>query len=204
AGERSTENPFRVFCLEADAQCQCGYKLEDCTSPRVWHRGVLYSDVAASSVVIEVARCPVCPGNERRFIGPDLSTIGIFNKNNASLFSHRMMDMMTELMTNTEFSFSVFIKLRETCYYEFALGKPHIHPPSVRIFTAAWFAYRKLQNLSRQSGVLDIQCPFCSEKGYELVACDGISIGYSIDQQTGNLRPPTHTNDLSPVNEEVR
>ncbi|KAI8852559.1 hypothetical protein BC829DRAFT_354859, partial [Chytridium lagenaria] len=107
-----------VFRLEADAQCQCGYKLEDCTSPRVWHRGILYSDVAASSDVIEVACCPVCPGNERRFIGPDLCTIGIFNKNNASLFSHRMMDMMTELMTNTEFSFSVFIKLRETCYYE--------------------------------------------------------------------------------------
>ncbi|KAI8846061.1 hypothetical protein BC829DRAFT_419406 [Chytridium lagenaria] len=30
---------------------------------------------------------------------------------------------------------------------------------------------------------MDIQCPFCKETGYDMVACDGISIGYQEDKR---------------------
>ncbi|KAI8834102.1 hypothetical protein BC829DRAFT_358505, partial [Chytridium lagenaria] len=190
--------------LEEDSRCQCGFSIEDSTSERCWMRGTLYTETAARPIAVETARCSVCPGTDRRFIGPDMGSHGIFNKNNVSFYTHRLMDMMTEFMTSTEFSFTVFIATRKTCYYEFALGKPHAAPPSVRVFTAAYFAYRKLQDLSRRSINMDVQCPFCSVNGYDLVACDGISIGYSIDRQTLNLAPPTRTYENSPRNDTVK
>ncbi|KAI8846126.1 hypothetical protein BC829DRAFT_349754, partial [Chytridium lagenaria] len=58
---------------------------------------------------IEVIRCPQCPKKDLQFIGPDLMAKGIFNKNNFYLYTHRLFDKMTELMSTTEFSFSNFI-----------------------------------------------------------------------------------------------
>ncbi|KAI8831277.1 hypothetical protein BC829DRAFT_423246 [Chytridium lagenaria] len=58
----------------------------------------------------------------------------------------------------------------------------------------AWFAYRVLQDLTWDNRV---QCPFCNVDRCDLVACDGIAIGYRRDKQTLNLRSPTYVNNNS-------
>ncbi|KAI8828923.1 hypothetical protein BC829DRAFT_357698, partial [Chytridium lagenaria] len=143
---------------------------------------------------IELARCPVCPRRRHKFIGPDLGNLGIFNKNNCYLYTHRMMDKMTELMCSAEFSFSSFIEERRWDYAEKFENNRLKKPPSVRVFTAAWFAYRVLQDLTWDNRV---QCPFCNVDRCDLVACDGIAIGYRRDKQTLNLRSPTYVNNNS-------
>ncbi|KAI8834525.1 hypothetical protein BC829DRAFT_448407 [Chytridium lagenaria] len=50
---------------------------------------------------------------------------------------------------------------------------------------------------------MDIQCPFCKETGYDMVACDGISIGYQEDKKTSNLIPPTFIDSYSSENNTV-
>ncbi|KAI8849229.1 hypothetical protein BC829DRAFT_354776, partial [Chytridium lagenaria] len=92
--------------LEEDAQCSCGFKLSHTTNDRSFKQATLFSENSVTTVFIELARCPVCPRRRHQFIGPDLGNLGIFNKNNCYLYTHRMMDKMTELMCSAEFSFS--------------------------------------------------------------------------------------------------
>ncbi|KAI8828506.1 hypothetical protein BC829DRAFT_367056, partial [Chytridium lagenaria] len=96
--------------LEEDAQCSCGFKLSHTTNDRFFKQATLFSENSVTTVFIELARCPVCPRRRHKFIGPDLGNLGIFNKNNCYLYTHRMMDKMTELMCSAEFSFQALLR----------------------------------------------------------------------------------------------
>ncbi|KAI8828383.1 hypothetical protein BC829DRAFT_366814 [Chytridium lagenaria] len=179
------------FRLEDDDQCRCGFKMSDTDGTPFLKRAKLFSENASSVVFIEVIRCPQCPKKDLQFIGPDLMAKGIFNKNNFYLYTHRLFDKMTELMSTTEFSFSNFILRMGHDYKEHARGNVVHHPPPS---TRAWFAYRALQDLSWKNNV---QCPFCANNQYDLVACDGIGIGYRVDRRTTNLKSPTFVDENS-------
>ncbi|KAI8847699.1 hypothetical protein BC829DRAFT_353795, partial [Chytridium lagenaria] len=76
----------------------------------------LFSENSVTTVFMELAPCPVCPWRRHKFTGPDLGNLCIFNKNNYYLYTHRMMDKMTELMCSAEFPFSSFIEERKWDY----------------------------------------------------------------------------------------
>ncbi|KAI8830564.1 hypothetical protein BC829DRAFT_355551, partial [Chytridium lagenaria] len=145
---------------------------------------MLYTEQGAVRCFIETAKCSRCPPRYNRFIGPDLGDRGIFNKNNFCLITHFFLDKITELITSTTFSFHAYSKHLQSNYNEFGRGRCLYKPPSSK----AWFSFRKIQDLTMG---MDIQCPFCKETGYDMVACDGISIGYQEDKKTSNLIPPT-------------
>ncbi|KAI8835912.1 hypothetical protein BC829DRAFT_356744, partial [Chytridium lagenaria] len=159
----------------------------------------LYTEYGAVRCFIETAKCTRCPRRYNRFIGPDLSAKGIYNKNNFYLITHFCLDKITELITTTTFSFHAYSNHLKSNYNEFGRGRSILSGFSN--FFKAWFSYRKLQDLTKG---MDIQCPFCKKHGYDLVACDGISIGYQEDKKTNNLMPPTFIDLHSTPNDSVK
>ncbi|KAI8844277.1 hypothetical protein BC829DRAFT_363891, partial [Chytridium lagenaria] len=189
------------FYLENDSQCICGLKITDCTSPRRLRWSKLYDENGAVTCFVETAKCTQCPSRSNRYIGPDLGNLGIFNKNNFCLVTHFFLDKITELITSTTFSFYVYHKHLKSNYNEYGAGKCHIPPPSPKVISSIWFAFRVRQDLTLN---MEIQCPICKRDGYDLVACDGISIGYQEDKRTQSLRPPTTLETSSTQNRTVQ
>ncbi|KAI8839601.1 hypothetical protein BC829DRAFT_357287, partial [Chytridium lagenaria] len=188
------------FYLEPDSQCACGLKISECLSPRRLRWCRLYNENRAAICFVETAKCTRCPPRSNRYIGPDLGHLGIFNKNNFCLVTHFFLDKITELITSTTFSFYVYHKHLKSNYNEYGGGKCHIKPPSPKVISSIWFAFRVRQDLTMNMG---IQCPICKRDGYDMVACDGISIGYQEDKRTQSLQPPTTIDASSDQNRTV-
>ncbi|KAI8849706.1 hypothetical protein BC829DRAFT_361769, partial [Chytridium lagenaria] len=172
------------FYLENDSQCICGLKITDCTSPRRLRWSKLYDENGAVTCFVETAKCTQCPSRSNRYIGPDLGNLGIFNKNNFCLVTHFFLDKITELITSTTFSFYVYHKHLKSNYNEYGAD--------LVCFSCAARSY------------IEYSVSFCKRDGYDLVACDGISIGYQEDKRTQSLRPPTTLETSSTQNRTVQ
>ncbi|KAI8834508.1 hypothetical protein BC829DRAFT_357825, partial [Chytridium lagenaria] len=191
-----------VLKLEpGSARCSCGYKIsEGIEFSKCLRNATLFTHDESFQVLIEVSPCPVCKAQKRfsNCVGPDLTERGIFNKNNDTLYTHRIFDEFTEAMVQMQITFESFLKLLRPKYlYKSKLGVVKL--PNKQSFTEAWFAFRVLQDLSKH-----IQCRTCLRNGYNIVLYDGISVGYPQSKMTGTLRPPTITDHLSPICQDVR
>ncbi|KAI8831274.1 hypothetical protein BC829DRAFT_366235, partial [Chytridium lagenaria] len=165
------------------------------TSPRRLRWSKLYDENGAVTCFVETAKCTQCPSRSNRYIGPDLGNLGIFNKNNFCLVTHFFLDKITELITSTTFSFYVYHKHLKSNYNEYGAGKLSYSPTFSKSYTSVSY-YLTLN--------MEIQCPICKRDGYDLVACDGISIGYQEDKRTQSLRPPTTLETSSTQNRTVQ
>lgn len=98
-------NPIPAhFELGKDPQCRCGSGPKKNAPVRVI-KSVLYTTSRAYDVTVAVQACSTCDTRRRQDAGPDLREFGIFNFNNARLYSHELLDQFTNAMTATETPF---------------------------------------------------------------------------------------------------
>ncbi|KAF8515123.1 hypothetical protein BU17DRAFT_9439, partial [Hysterangium stoloniferum] len=130
---------------------------------------------------IELQRCITCKHN-RRYYGPDLGDLGIFNWNNAFGFTHELLNQYTNTFPTAENPFSAFVLATRRLYLSADSPTPLCY---TEIFTHVWFAFTDLQQL--ESGM---KCPICGPHP-DIVIADGVSIGYSVTKCTSGLHSPS-------------
>ncbi|KAI8829014.1 hypothetical protein BC829DRAFT_424084 [Chytridium lagenaria] len=203
-----------VLKLEpGSARCSCGYKIsEGIEFSKCLRNATLFTHDESFQVLIEVSPCPVCKAQKRfsNCVGPDLTERGIFNKNNDTLYTHRIFDEFTEAMVQMQITFESFLKLLRPKYlYKSKLGVVKL--PNKQSFTEV-FSYIFISPYYFRLGLLFeffriYQNIFNAERVCEMatiVLYDGISVGYPQSKMTGTLRPPTITDHLSPICQDVR
>ncbi|KAJ7591940.1 hypothetical protein C8J56DRAFT_1046298 [Mycena floridula] len=167
-----------------DQQSACPYHDEkvfwDGSGEIVESLCLVYTLVGALKATVQLVRCPVRPGQRRRYIGPDPRNLGLFNFNNHIFFSHDLLDDYTNAMTASETPFFAWVTSMERRYF----GCP-IPFPYYKMVVSAWFAFASLQEYES-----DMKCPTCSDEPESLL-CDGVSISFQKKQLLESLEPPT-------------
>lgn len=152
----------------------------------------LYTTRRAYRSVIEVRRCDSC----RRYCGPDLRELGIFNFSNTRLYSHELLNSFTSSMSNFEAPFHAFRKHVANSYEENASPLPFISDTTWR---AVWFSFLRIQRL-----INSFACSKCGDCP-EVLIFDGITAGFAVEHCTASLRPPTAREEADgPVRANVR
>jgi CxC4 like cysteine cluster associated with KDZ transposases len=148
-------------------------------------------------VDIELQICSRCPPTSRKHIGPDPRNIGVFNYNNARLFSHELMSEYISAFTTSETPIDPWTVQIARRYQETAYGKPNSIPfVGGELFRAAWFSCVRLMDLEPKHS--DFRgCPLCKEMPKNLI-CDGVSIAFGRNQVKSDLEPPTAIGPESP------
>ncbi|KAJ8596806.1 hypothetical protein M405DRAFT_725472 [Rhizopogon salebrosus TDB-379] len=191
--DHALELTISHFVLEDSSQCVCGFSIIQAVQqghlgPPVSKTAVLYGINAQRAVTIELLPCPVCH-HSRRHIGPDLRDHGVFNWNNAMLFSHELLNAYTNSYTASETPFSAFcLTVRRS--YQDSTGDEFSFC-SDDTFVRVWFAFTRRQCLD--SGM---QCPTCGSSP-DIVIADGVSLGTHVSKLTKSISPPTSVDGSS-------
>lgn len=139
---------------------------------------------------VELQLCPRCPVESRRYIGPDLRELGVFNYNNSALFSHKLLNEYIIAFTGSETPMEAWVRHMSYRYTESIESIPFV---GGGLFRAAWFAYARLLALEG-----DKHCPSCGPHPDNII-WDGVSIAFGRKHVNGGLEPPTLTNEDSAV-----
>lgn len=142
----------------------------------------LYALATVFNVEIELQKCPRCPANRRRYIGPDLRSFGIFNYNNSILVTHELLDYYTSCYTTSETPFSAWV-IQTTRVY----ANVNTVFMGQDLFRAVWFSYAYIQNF-----VGDMVCDECDTYP-DTAIFDGITLAFGKKHLRDSLRPPTIT-----------
>ncbi|EJD39864.1 hypothetical protein AURDEDRAFT_70811, partial [Auricularia subglabra TFB-10046 SS5] len=161
-------------------RCRCGSP-PDPNKPIKTIACIVYSSVAAFETTIEVQACSTCPSSSRQHAGPDLSTRGLFNFNNARVYTHELLDGFTNSMTATETPFHSYQKIIQRKYE----GYSRIRFVSNRTLRSVWFSFTRIQQLGDS-----FTCDKCGPQP-SVVILDGVTAGFGVKHETGSLRPPT-------------
>ncbi|KAH7063004.1 hypothetical protein BKA62DRAFT_648250, partial [Auriculariales sp. MPI-PUGE-AT-0066] len=91
----------RTFQLGVDPRCRCG------APPLQSHKTklvpcVIYHTTHSTRHQIQVKPCSKCPRERNMHAGPDLREYGLFNLNNARIFSHALLNDYTTAMSSME------------------------------------------------------------------------------------------------------
>ena len=148
----------------------------------------VYTLTEPLKIDIQLQKCPKCPATRHWFIGPDLRELGIFNLNNTALFTHELLDEYTSAFTTSE---TPFIAWATVVSRRYALGGHAF--VSDGMLRSAWFAYVGIQQFEG-----DMQCTRCGPSP-EHVVWDGVTLAFGRKHVLQSLKPPTHTEDHSPV-----
>ncbi|RPD53348.1 hypothetical protein L226DRAFT_342191 [Lentinus tigrinus ALCF2SS1-7] len=155
--------------LDSVSRCACGRSIATLSAlERQTARSVpaiLYGLARRQEVLIEVIPCPSCR-HVRRSIGPDLGACGVFNWNNAYLFTHELLDSYTGSFTASETPFSAFCLATRRRYENYSEDMKFC---SEETFVRAWFAFIQLQELGGT-----MLCPTCGTRPPVIIA-DGAS-----------------------------
>ncbi|EJD40568.1 hypothetical protein AURDEDRAFT_25335, partial [Auricularia subglabra TFB-10046 SS5] len=180
------------FELGLKSRCRCGsppsasalVKVIDC---------IIYDLEQAFPAEIEVQLCSTCKPQSHQFAGPDLRELGLFNFNNSRIYTHRLLDKYTSLMTLSEVPFHAFHAAVLRDYVRSAI--PFVCEQTLR---TVYFAFSRVQKLD-----VSFVCDICGDEP-DVVVCDGISSGFDADLVTESLRPPTTISDDAPYIDNVR
>lgn len=192
--------PFRDsvperFPLDECSTCDCA----DTRTPYDPHTPTediackVYTKTGVHESVVEVQRCPTCPPQRNRKIGPDPRHLGIFNYNNTTLVTHELLDHYTNNFSSSETPFVAFCKMMSR---EYAVDDSKFIETS--LFRAIWFAYVGLQRL-----IGDMSCDECGPAP-ETVIVDGVTLAFGRKHLQDELRPPTMLSEDSTIRENCR
>lgn len=181
-----------LFQLDALSRCACGVSIQTLPESHIrscqTREAILYGLTARSPVSIEVVACVICH-HRRRYVGPDLGDLGVFNWNNSILFTHELMNAYTNAFTASETPFAAFCLTIRRQYQDRCPGESFC---SDETFVRAWFAFVDLQDLDSK-----FQCPTCGPSPSVVIA-DGVSLATHASKLKGaNIKPPTFTDSSS-------
>lgn len=187
-----------TFRLQRTSSCFCapgdgGRTFFDPTSPIILRNCKLYALATVFEVQVELQRCSRCPPNRRRYIGPDLRELGIFNYNNSILVTHELLDYYTSCYTTSETPFSAWVIQTARVYANVDatfMGQD--------LFRAVWFSYAYIQHFEG-----DMVCEDCKEYP-DTTIFDGITLAFGKKHLQDTLRPPTATHPESLTRPGVR
>ncbi|TEB19514.1 hypothetical protein FA13DRAFT_1802149 [Coprinellus micaceus] len=186
--------PAGVIPLDTASSCPCpstkratvrgdkGSEVKDC---RVWTAWDVYE------AKVQLQRCPNCFSTSRRYIGPDLREVGLFNYNNTTIVSHELLDDYTIMFTTSETPFTSFCTFMNHRFGEVP------RPPNVPratfmgedLFRSVWFAYVLIQSFEK-----DMLCTLCGPHP-KTVIWDGVTLAF--DKSTSP--PPSARQPLPPL-----
>lgn len=176
--------------LDEASQCSCGASLDSADGGLIYTKpAILYDLLTSRTVTIEVVPCPLCK-HAKRMIGPDLSKLGIFNWNNAMLFTHTLLNEFTSQFTSSETPFSAFCLTTRRRYFDVDPYRPFCSEDTL---VRVWFAFARLQQLDSR-----MSCPTCGSTP-DVVIADGVSLGTHRSKLTASVQPPTRTDASSEV-----
>jgi hypothetical protein len=159
--------------------------------PSSWRPCEVYTSFGVFTCEIETQFCPNdCSQGGYRFIGPDCSRIGLFNYNNRILFAHDLLNDYTLCYTTSETPFTAWVTITQTRYMQFS---PEAAFVTEEVFRAAWFSFASLQCFGNE-----MQCPVCGPEP-SAVIFDGVSISFGRKHLTDALKPPTLSDNYSPM-----
>ncbi|KAI0672113.1 hypothetical protein C8Q78DRAFT_1124971, partial [Trametes maxima] len=186
-------NPGAHFSLDALARCACGIGIQSVLreEPQIapeTRDAVMFGLTMCSRVRIDVLPCRACH-HRRRFIGPDLGSLGVFNWNNTFLFTHELLNAYTNAFTASETPFAAFCLTVRRQYEDRCPESPFC---SNETFVRAWFSFVELQDLDSK-----MQCPTCGPSPPVVIA-DGVSLATQASKLAGTgVKPPTYTDSRS-------
>jgi hypothetical protein len=183
--------PPTLLKLGDNASCACrdgSRAYYDPSLPSVTRECNVYTASQGFRVTVELQSCPKCPVGSRRYIGPDLRELGVFNYNNSALFSHELLNEYIIAFTGSETPMEAWVRHISYRYMEAAESIPFV---TGGLFRAAWFAYARLLALEG-----DKHCPMCGTHPDNII-WDGVSISFGRKHVNGDLEPPTLTSDNS-------
>jgi hypothetical protein len=186
---RDTES-MTTFKLEASSRCACAAHCSffDPSRPVLVQRCRVYGIHQHINAEIELQSCPTTSASKRRFIGPDLRELGLFNYNNRVLVSHELLDDYTSFYTSSETPFSAWVIVMARRYQSASstfIGED--------LFRSIWFSYAKLQYLQD-----DMKCKQCGDYP-ETIIWDGVTLAFGRKHLQSSLEPPTILGTCSPV-----
>ncbi|KAH6917652.1 hypothetical protein BKA70DRAFT_1487785 [Coprinopsis sp. MPI-PUGE-AT-0042] len=187
--------PEGYFALDARSSCPCPIKRTffDLAAPTIQRPCKVYTLDSLHTHQIELQPCPACPPQRRRFIGPDLREIGLFNYNNLVIVSHQLLDEYTSAYTSSETPFTAWVTQVSRRY-----GLSNASFMGEDMFRSVWFSYVSIQEFNN-----DMSCYRCGLSP-RTVIWDGITLAYSRKHVLSSLRPPTLTSDLSTIRGNTR
>ncbi|KAJ2935064.1 hypothetical protein H1R20_g1991, partial [Candolleomyces eurysporus] len=192
--------PFRsppsvTIALDPQASCPCpsGRTFHNPSDPTVVRQCRIFALHTVFHAQIELQRCPTCPRNRRRYIGPDLRTQGLFNYNNSILVSHELLDEYTISFVTSETPFTAFVAVvahRYSVSGAVFMGED--------LFRSVWFSYAGQMALED-----DMTCVRCGLSP-ETVIWDGITLAFGRKHVSSTLTPPTEHSPQSIIRSNVK
>lgn len=174
-----------LLTLTHEAQCSCGQPFLQGSD--IFERAcTVYTLLRPISTRIQLQKCPCCQSIRypSKAIGPDCRKLGIFNYNNALLFSHDLLDEYTSSFTSSETSFGAWIKVLIRRYHKWSRPAPSSFVEE-STFRKVWFGYVDLFDLTN-----DTVCPRCGPTP-ETIIWDGVTLAYSKKHILNMIYPPT-------------
>lgn len=186
--------PPSIISLDITSSCPCGQgprTMYDENKSLEEQDCIIYTLVEAQPSRIQVQRCGGCETEKsHHYIGPDGWALGVFNLDNTHLFSHDLLDEYTSAYTSSETPFVAWVTVLSRRYELYGSQVPFVGPD---LFRSAWFAY-----VSTQSFENDFQCPTCGPVPKQVI-CDGITLAFQDKHLLPSMRPPTVTDNDSPI-----
>ncbi|RXW14644.1 hypothetical protein EST38_g11211 [Candolleomyces aberdarensis] len=124
----------------------------------------------------------------RRFIGPDLREVGLFNFNNSFIVSHELLDEYTMSYVTSE---TPFVAWCSVVAHRYLLSGSQFM--SDGYFLPIWFSYAALLALND-----DMCCLRCGTYP-ETTIWDGITLAFGKKHLAATLRPPTKTSPSASI-----
>jgi hypothetical protein len=193
AGVTHSDLPASIE-LDEESTCCCTRprRCFDPVQPKQRLACIIYGLAMANAGTIEVQACKSC---NRRWIGPDCRSFGLFNWNNRIIFTHDLLDEYTSAFTSSETPFTAWVTVVSHRYTNYCSAHPFV---SEYLFRAAWFAYAKLQGFTN-----DMSCPTCGPSP-ENTIWDGITLAFHRKHLIPSLQPPTTINEHSLQRDQCR
>jgi len=172
--------------------CRCGGEAEDMSSVEV-RDCIVYDMDRAYATKIETFRCAAC---NTYGAGPDLGDKDLFNFDNKTIVTHRLLHKYDAYFSQQEGTFAAFAGLLNYEYdAKFSVPDTFMH---VDVFRTVWFSFVRLQQFAD-----NMFCPICRHHPGAIIA-DGVTIATRVDKSTGNIQPPTIPDADSPIRDAVR
>ena len=175
------EQPANPFVLALGSRCLCGGACSfNPNLPKIIRECKVYTLYRYFDGLVELQSCPTSVPTKRRFIGPDLRELGLFNYNNMAIFSHDLLDDYTSTFCTSETPFVAWLTVisrRYEALNTFFIGED--------LFRSVWFAFVKLQQFPG-----DMVCSLCRPYP-DTVIWDGVTLAFGRKKLLGSLQPPT-------------
>ncbi|RXW15219.1 hypothetical protein EST38_g10630 [Candolleomyces aberdarensis] len=183
------------FVLSGTSSCPCPSGRTFCNpaAPSVEKNCRIYTLHSVVPAQLRLQQCPTCGPSRRRFIGPDLREIGIFNYNNSILVSHELLDEYTMSYVTSETPFTAYVTIVQ---HRYALLDATFM--GIDLFRSIWFSYASLQAFDN-----DMQCIRCGPTP-ETTVWDGITLAFGRKHLSSTLSPPTQLSSSSPHRGKVK